>query len=206
MNAPAAPPALDLTVDTVESQTDMFVLIENQGVVVTAEFTVDSTTSGLFIGANSSFGGPAPNLVPGTIGVGLVVDSFLLHIDNVPSSLGGGTINPGDLVASVTFDAPIIGVIALAPQLNASDSLFQPANTIYQFGGPRGFFDSRLDTFEVSSDLRTIIVTPSVGTFMDEIRVIVASPSVIPVPAALPLLLTGLAGLGLIGWRRRKAA
>ena len=29
---------------------------------------------------------------------------------------------------------------------------------------------------------------------------------VIPVPAALPLLLTGLASLGLFGWRRRKAA
>ena len=31
-------------------------------------------------------------------------------------------------------------------------------------------------------------------------------PGVIPIPATLPLLLTGLAGLGLIGWRRRKAA
>ena len=30
--------------------------------------------------------------------------------------------------------------------------------------------------------------------------------SVIPIPAALPLLLSGLVGLGLIGWRRRKAA
>ena len=30
--------------------------------------------------------------------------------------------------------------------------------------------------------------------------------STVPVPAALPLLLTGLTGLGLIGWRRRKAA
>ena len=28
----------------------------------------------------------------------------------------------------------------------------------------------------------------------------------VPIPAALPLLLTGLAGLCLIGWRRRKAA
>ena len=32
------------------------------------------------------------------------------------------------------------------------------------------------------------------------------TPPTIPVPAALPLLLTGLASLGLIGWRRRKAA
>jgi hypothetical protein len=28
----------------------------------------------------------------------------------------------------------------------------------------------------------------------------------VPVPAALPLLLTGLAGLGFFGWRRRKAS
>ena len=31
-------------------------------------------------------------------------------------------------------------------------------------------------------------------------------PGVIPVPAALPLLLSGLVDLGLIGWRKRRAA
>ncbi len=30
------------------------------------------------------------------------------------------------------------------------------------------------------------------------------SPAVVPVPAAMPLLLTGLAGLGLMGWRKRR--
>ena len=35
---------------------------------------------------------------------------------------------------------------------------------------------------------------------------ITVAPSVVPVPAALSLMLTGLAGLGLMGWRRRKAA
>ena len=32
------------------------------------------------------------------------------------------------------------------------------------------------------------------------------SSGVIPVPAALPLMLSGLVGLGLIGWRKRRAA
>jgi hypothetical protein len=35
---------------------------------------------------------------------------------------------------------------------------------------------------------------------------ITVAPSVVPVPAALPLILTGLAGVGLMGWRQRKAA
>ena len=46
---------------------------------------------------------------------------------------------------------------------------------------------------------------PSLG-FFEDARIILDDGAVIPVPAALPLLLTGLAGLGLIGWRRRKAA
>jgi spore coat protein U-like protein len=32
------------------------------------------------------------------------------------------------------------------------------------------------------------------------------SPSAVPLPGALPLFATGLAGLGLLGWRRKKAA
>ena len=31
-------------------------------------------------------------------------------------------------------------------------------------------------------------------------------PSPVPLPAALPLFATGLAGLGLLGWRRKKTA
>jgi len=32
------------------------------------------------------------------------------------------------------------------------------------------------------------------------------TPSTVPLPATLPLFATGIAGLGLLGWRRKKAA
>ena len=35
---------------------------------------------------------------------------------------------------------------------------------------------------------------------------VTVAPSVVPVPAALPLLLSGLAGLGIVGWRRKQKA
>lgn len=38
------------------------------------------------------------------------------------------------------------------------------------------------------------------------IDIIVGAPSAVPVPAALPLFGTGIALMGLVGWRRRKAA
>ena len=40
---------------------------------------------------------------------------------------------------------------------------------------------------------------------LDNVSVSGAAPAV-PLPAALPLFATGLAGLGLLGWRRKKAA
>lgn len=64
---------------------------------------------------------------------------------------------------------------------------------IYGFSDPIGF--DRLKFTQPGSS--------SVAPAFDSVR---ASVALVPVPAALPLLLTSLAGLGLIGWRRRKTA
>jgi hypothetical protein len=37
-------------------------------------------------------------------------------------------------------------------------------------------------------------------------NVALSANAVVPIPTALPLLLSGLFGLGAMGWRRRKAA
>ncbi len=44
------------------------------------------------------------------------------------------------------------------------------------------------------------------GRITGAVDTIIAQSGVIPIPAALPLLLSALAGLGVVGWRRRKAA
>ena len=43
---------------------------------------------------------------------------------------------------------------------------------------------------------------PSGNVLLEEITAV----SAVPLPAALPLFGTGLAGLSLLGWRRKKAA
>ena len=61
--------------------------------------------------------------------------------------------------------------------------------------------------FQSDSDLiKTIQISPNNKTFVTTLDNFVTELDPIPLPAALPLMGTGLAVLGFLGWRRRKAA
>jgi hypothetical protein len=97
---------------------------------------------------------------------------------------------------------------ALLPVIDASNQQFSCDNAL---GNPPNF----------SCFIRQIIGITSTGALDAQLQLDVAfvdpdqfvfpgsfdlSLTAVPVPAALPLFATGLVGLGLIGWRRKKAA
>ena len=58
----------------------------------------------------------------------------------------------------------------------------------------------------ITSDQQIIVATFTAASQDLEATMEFTATSVVPLPAALPLFATGLAGLGLLGWRRKKAA
>jgi hypothetical protein len=61
-------------------------------------------------------------------------------------------------------------------------------------------------TGTITSDQQIITATFTAASQDLEATMEFTATSVVPLPAALPLFATGLAGLGLLGWRRKKAA
>ncbi len=129
------------------------------------------------------------------------LESHFIHFDKVGTTL----LPPVSVMGTVMFDAPIVGVLFAAPLLNFTDGLFGAAGTTYPTGNPVRGTTPPSDIFTVSGNLLTLNVDlVTIGRGIDQLRVLTLPTTVVPVPAALPLFLSALGFLGLLGHRRSK--
>jgi hypothetical protein len=129
----------------------------------------------------------------GSLGPG-IYNSFMLHAEMPSKKI--------DLTGSITFDTDIIGVIFDKTTLDATDSLFGAASTIYaDVGGDRGFeLKGKNNWFSISVDRRTLEYRTAVNKSINEVRILtLAGPTVTAVPISASVWLFG-SGLLLLGW------
>ena len=113
------------------------------------------------------------------------IRSYFIHFDGV----GGGLRR---LMGSVTFEAPILGVIGRSLTLEQTDASFGTPGTLYptdRFNREGEYQDrGNYDYFEIGSDQRTLSFRWEVSTDVDQLRVITA----VPEPKSLPILGVGI--------------
>jgi hypothetical protein len=161
----APPPSV--LIDALESDTEIRAFNEIQDVTLSGDVEVNISLPGTYDGSIA--------LTPTTIGTGSAVCSHLLHADRV------GSEAYVRVSGSVTFSSDILGVIVLAPELNASDGILGAAGTLYPTGSDTRDLElsSTEDSVTLESNLRTLTVNLRFGQVVDQIRVLTAAR---PVP------------------------
>jgi hypothetical protein len=165
-----------------ESDTQIREFIEAQPKTLTQAVAVDVTVPGTSPGASDA------NLSPGTIPAGTPVDSYFFHFDPV-----GKPATPITLSGSITFDSPVLGLIALSETLNGSIGSLGLATTTYASGSDHGMeftlnADGTDDILTLSADRRTVSFTVTANLNADELRIVTA----VPEPGSLALLGGGM--------------
>ena len=109
------------------------------------------------------------------------------------TSYGQATVNGPSGISMPDFSVSLslAAVAAISAAANSADSRFVIGGTILTLANLGNVTEA---LFVTSSALPAAALT------------IETSPSAVPLPAALPLFATGLAGLGLLGWRRKRRA
>lgn len=179
-NAPAS-----VLEGALESDTTVYAFNEKQGLTLSSGLLVNFVAPGF----TSS----------GIIAAGTRVSSHFVHFDSVDDG-----ISPARLTGSVSFDAPILGLIFSDARLNATDQLLGALGTTYPGGvaGRRFASGEAGDLFSISGGQLTFNFTSVVGDrFVDQMRVVTAA---VPTPGSLAL--AGVALLALAGVGRRRSA
>lgn len=169
----ATPPASVLQ-GALQSDTEVRLFVEKGNVSLATPTNVDISAPGTY-----HFAADAP-YSPATIPAGTIVNSFFLHFDRFTNT--GFTRVTG----SITVDCPIIGIMTLTPQLDASDAALGRVGTAYPtFGEPKRGLEFE-EEVTLSADRKTLTVSleiqepvgpggPADNT-LDQIRVITSCP------------------------------
>lgn len=184
-----APPPASVVHGAVESDTHALGFFERGAVTLAGAVQVDATAPGTYTSDAS--------LTGGSVEAGQKVRSFFVHFDPV------GTQSVRNRDGFVTFDAPILGVIATTTKLNNSDVSLGAPGTTYPTGtdGLRGL-EMNPDNFTISADRRTVSFSMAASTTVDQFRVLTDAEGVVPEPSALALFLPALGAAAIL--RRRK--
>lgn len=173
------PAPVDVRMDQLESDTDLFVFVESVGVLLPMDIAAEITMPGFY----NQPGDLTAGVVPG----GTIVNSYLLHGDNVD---GSGVVPR--LNGSISFDDPILAILLgnvlnddPNPSLDDTDAILGSTTTLYGTGDfGRGLFFSE-DSVILSADRRTVDVSFRFAAYYDQIRIVT-----IPEPASFLLLAT----------------
>jgi ferric-dicitrate binding protein FerR (iron transport regulator) len=157
-----------VSVETGHLESNEFILLfkEREAVDLNQETVVSFARSGRYSGTQK---------LRTKIGPTRQVTSFLMHYDPTKRPTDR---SPLRREGSVTFAAPIVGVINRKGVLNQTDDLFGHPGVIYDQGKRRGVersnaSDASSDVIVMSHDLRTLHFNLAVSGDLDQIRILV---------------------------------
>ena len=107
------PPPPSVEMNVIQSNTTTWLIAEQECVTLSSAVTVNRVTNGSFNGGSNEMA---------TIPAGTTLSSFLLNADRSSN---------GDLVGSISFSSPIIGLIYELPQMTASNPTLGVSGMVY---------------------------------------------------------------------------
>jgi hypothetical protein len=181
-----APPA-DIRTGEKESNTAIIAFIERSGVAPLfkspSELQLNINLSGTYPS------GGKVNLTPAKLPGGALVESYFVHFDCLGNPSGGSSVFTEGWI---TFSTYVVGIVANAASLLESHEIIGLSTVAYPTGNHQGIeFGDDGAYVTLSQDRRTVSFGMPVGQYADNLRIITATPYLIPGDANLNGIVDG---------------